>query len=249
MADVNISTSDAITAIESLDSYVAYIVTDYTLETFGMARLLINGLKNNHAGPMEPCGTPATGTLWYDTTNLVLKKYTGSAWTEINSNVGAAPVGSIVFWLGGYMTDGSNAGYTYVLGSANTVAGANAYFNTYGYWVADGSAPNQSLSSIWSAADRYLPNLTDDRFLMGLTACGSIGGKSANSHTHPIDPPETATGATSDFVTITGLVPSTGIATETHTHDVNVASFTSGAANDTENRPLYLAGFYIVRVL
>jgi len=114
--------------------------------------------------------------------------------------LGSVPVGSIVAWNPGYYLDGLNG--TFVNADflpLNTVAGANSYLNTKGYYVADGSTPGITGSLIWNAAGRHLPNLTDDRFLMGTTLCGSIGGSNvmldhthtdnlaAPAHTHSID--------------------------------------------------------------
>jgi len=84
--------------------------------------------------------------------------------------LGSVPVGSIVAWNPGYYLDGLNG--TFVNADflpLNTVAGANSYLNTKGYYVADGSTPGITGSLIWNAAGRHLPNLTDDRFLMGTT--------------------------------------------------------------------------------
>ena len=99
---------------------------------------------------------------------------------------GSIPVGIITAWNGGYYTNGSNAGYTFTLGTANTVAGANSYLNSLGWYVCDGSAVNDSGSSIFNGTGRYLPNLTDSRFFMGSTSVGSIGGENTNSHTHSV---------------------------------------------------------------
>lgn len=86
------------------------------------------------------------------------------------------PQGSILPWVPGYFTDGSNGGYTNALGTANTVASANTYLNASGWYVCDGAAVNDAASAIFNGAGRYLPNLTDSRFLMGSTAAGTIGG-------------------------------------------------------------------------
>jgi|GEM_PF-5188122 len=95
------------------------------------------------------------------------------------------PVGLIIAWLGGYFTDGSNGGYTRVLGTDNTVAAVNALLNGDGWYVCDGAALNLEGSPIFDGADRYLPNLTDDRFIMGDTLGGAPGGNNAMAHTHP----------------------------------------------------------------
>lgn len=42
----------------------------------------LNALDQNHAGSTAPA-TPSTGTVWFDTTNDVLKIYDGAAWQNI----------------------------------------------------------------------------------------------------------------------------------------------------------------------
>ena len=100
--------------------------------------------------------------------------------------LGSIPIGAIVAWNPGYYLTGSNG--TFVKAdfiSANTVAGANAYLNTIGFWVADGTVPAITGSLIWNAAGRYLPNLSDDRFLMGGISVGNVGGSNfLTDHTH-----------------------------------------------------------------
>jgi len=101
--------------------------------------------------------------------------------------LGSVPVGSVVAWNPGYYLDGVNG--TFVNADflpLNTVAGANSYLNTRGYYVADGSTPGITGSLIWNAAGRHLPNLTDDRFLMGSILAGGAGGSNDSSHTHSV---------------------------------------------------------------
>jgi len=74
------------------------------------------------------------------------------------------PVGSIISYLPGYFADGSNGTFTEVSLTLED-----------NYEICDGSAVNDSDSSIFNGASRYLPNLTDDRFLMGDTAYGNLG--------------------------------------------------------------------------
>jgi len=94
-----------------------------------------------------------------------------------------APAGSIIPWIGGYFTNGSNASFTNVIG--NTVANVNALLNASGWYVCDGAALNDSASPIFNGAGRYLPNLTDERFLQGSTTAGGIGGSNTLiDHTH-----------------------------------------------------------------
>ncbi len=200
------------------------------------------------------------------------------------------PSGSIIAWNPGYYSNGSNAGYTYALGSANTVAAANAYLNQLGYYVCDGAALNDSASPIFNGANRYLPNLTDSRFLMGSTTVGAIGGDNAMTHTHS----HTHTGPSHDHTTGNFTLTSNEIPSHyhsftvqegsgpsstpsrygagdgsggssnanttsvgggaAHNHGTTGASGTgatssdSTAASNTENRPLYLSCFYIMKV-
>ena len=96
------------------------------------------------------------------------------------SGIGAVPVGVIMPWVSGYFTASTNTGHTPVLASADTIAAANTYLNPLGYYVCDGSAVNVTGSPIWNAAGRYLPNLTDSRFLMGSTAISSTANGGSN---------------------------------------------------------------------
>jgi hypothetical protein len=94
------------------------------------------------------------------------------------------PAGIIVPFVPGYFTNGSNGGFTYQWVSANTIAAVNTLLNPKGWYVCDGAALNLADSVYFNGAGRYLPNLTDDRFLMGDTLAGGTGG--ANTHTHTV---------------------------------------------------------------
>ncbi len=117
------------------------------------------------------------------------------------------PIGSIIAYSPGYFTNGSNAGFTHQMVSANTVAAVNALLNPSGWYVCNGAALNDAGSGIFNGAGRYLPNLTDDRFFMGDTEAGGIGGANSNNiaHTH----------TTGDFTLTTSHIPS-------HRHSVTV---------------------------
>ena len=119
------------------------------------------------------------------------------------------PVGSIIAYSPGYFTNGSNAGFTHQMVSANTVAAVNALLNSSGWYVCNGAALNDAGSGIFNGTGRYLPNLTDDRFFMGDTVAGGIGGSSSNNiaHTH----------TTGNFTLTTSHIPS-------HKHTVLVYS-------------------------
>ncbi len=120
---------------------------------------------------------------------LYTKSYNGKSELFYEDNNGSeflvmVPVGTILPLLPGYFTDGSNGGYAYQLGNENTIDAINALLNTYGFYVCNGVSLNLPTSPIFNGADRYLPNLTDDRFLMGDTVAGGIGGSNSSAHTH-----------------------------------------------------------------
>ena len=92
------------------------------------------------------------------------------------------PAGSIIPWIGGYFANGANGGYARVLGSANTIAGANGYLNAKGWYVCNGAVLNDADSPIFNGAGRYLPNLSDDRFIMGDNVAGGSGDFGAHTH-------------------------------------------------------------------
>jgi len=128
--------------------------------------------------------TPANYTD--DGEKIVAVKATEDGLEFVASIAGVVPVGIILAWLGGYFTSGANEGYTRVLGTANTIAAVNALLNDDGWYVCDGAALNLAGSPIFDGADRYLPLLTDDRFIMGDTLGGTPGGDNAMAHTHGI---------------------------------------------------------------
>ena len=57
--------------------------------------VLFQEQEASNAGTSAPSNT-ATGKLWYDTTNNIMKYYTGSAW-EVVSSTGKMIAMSIVF--------------------------------------------------------------------------------------------------------------------------------------------------------
>jgi len=208
---------------------------DFVLDDFFTYRDA-NNIKNNYSGSTAP-SNPATGTRWWDSANSIFKIYNGVAWVEAAPVSDKFPVGSILAWCGGYFTNGSNGGYTGVIGSLEA-----------GWVYCDGSVVNVSASPIWNAAGRYVPDLTDSRFLMGAMAVGSTGGDNSMAHTHPVDPPITTSGAGSDNTGVDSGAVSVSDRVESHTHTLDITSFTSSAASATENRPKFVAVTYIIRV-
>ena len=183
------------------------------------------------------------------------------------------PAGIIVPFVPGYFTNGSNAGFTYQWVSANTIAAINTLLNPKGWYVCDGSALNLAASIYFNGAGRYLPNLTDDRFLMGDTLAGGIGGQNSTTlitanlptHTHTVT--VNSGGAHTHWTNISTETGGSGgygyyspwdhhwadnakINTESggsHTHTASASNTGSGKA--FENRPVYLSCFYIMKVM
>jgi len=217
-----------------------------------------NRLKNHFAKATNP-GDLQDGMIWFDSASQTWFGKRTAGLFDFTLVPAIFPEGMIIPWIGGYFTDGANGGYTRVLGGSNDPTGINALLNAAGWYVCDGSALNIGTSTIYNGAGRYLPNLTDDRFLMGDNAIGMIGGSSSSAHAHPVgtlvnaaeaahthakgtlavddvgdhnhsvDPPSTTSGPSSDN---TAWYGTTGQANpiSTHTHDVNIAPFNSGDA-------------------
>lgn len=148
------------------------------------------------------------------------------------------PVGTIIAYAPGYYANGSNNTWTHVGPSANTVTAVNNYLPP-NWRVCDGTAPNDPQSPIFNAADRFLPNLTDDRFIMGATAGGNGAGNAGNSkslsvpelpgHTHPAG---TYVANHNHPGIATDTIPSSSSA---HAHPGSFASVPS-AGSDTPHR-------------
>ena len=146
------------------------------------------------------------------------------------SGMGAVPVGVILPWISGYFTAGTNTGHTPVLASADTIAAANTYLNPFGYYVCDGSVLNVTGSPIWNAAGRYLPNLTDSRFLMGATAIGAAANGGSNvmaDHKHA----NTNLTVASESSHTHGVGTFTNATEAAHTHGVGTFGNTAEASH------------------
>ena len=124
--------------------------------------------------------TPSTGMFRYNTDTNQFEGY-ATAWMP----VGGVPVGAVIPFIGGYFTNGSNAGYTNVLG--NTVTNVNSLLNSTGWYVCNGATINLANSPIFNGSNRYLPNITDSRFIMGSTSSGTIGGSNTSDHNHSLN--------------------------------------------------------------
>lgn len=220
---------------------------DYSLPDY-VGFNLFNNIKNNWAHAVAPTD-PVVGVTHADTgeSKVKVRDEDGTWHYLVYDTTGAAPVGSIVAWVGGYFADGSNASYARVLGTDNTVAAINTYANAYGWYVCNGAALSVVDALVYYGPGRYLPMLTDARFLMGGTTAGSIGGESANSHNHLIGITATTASAGVDLASDAGIGSIAVGAAIAHTHAVDFLAEV-GSASVTENRPLYLACVYLIRV-
>lgn len=186
------------------------------------------------------------------------------------------PIGTIVAYAPGYFTTSTNGGF--VATGTNTVAGVNAAVGGSGWRVCNGEALNLPGSPIYGGSGRYLPNLSDGRFLMGFPTTGLAAGSNYSTHTHTLNeftftsqgtilttaqlPPHShgvtnwalaagyVNGGT-HFAARTQTAGTTAVAGEgqAHTHPVLFPQTTIGNMNQAENRPLFLACFYIQKVI
>ncbi len=156
-----------------------------------------------------------------------------SAVTAVSSALMArVPTGSGMIWYTATAPDG----WVLCDGSAVGRVGANAgVFALLGttYGVGDGSTTFN------------LPDLRQ-RFPIGKAAAGTgstlAGTGGAIDHVHTVDPPSTTSGVPSDQTTVCVATPTVNVGSRIHTHDVDVASFNSGAAN-----PPFLVVNFIIK--
>ncbi len=201
---------------------------------------------------------------WYDATNA--KRYVAECYYEDLNYTGkldyggsyktkadGIPEGIIVAQIPGYFGNGSNGSYTAVSIPLKSK------------WKrCDGSVLNDPLSVIFNGAGRYLPNLTDDRFLMGDTfaTIGGIGGSNTfSAHKHQVA--DISAGGTYNWRY--RMYNSAGTAVELFQHSYDTPDNQDGIyptgqypATQTfysktdggggENRPKYLSCQYLMKV-
>jgi len=114
---------------------------------------------------------------------------------------GIVPIGGIIGYNPGFYTSPLNTGFTPSGPNSNSIADMNSWLNEKGWYVCDGAAVNVSVSPVWNQANRYLPNLSNGRFLRGSTTVGgSAGSETASlSHTHTF----TSNGSKASWVSAT----------------------------------------------
>lgn len=103
------------------------------------------------------------------------------------------PTGIIIAWMGGIFTGANNTGNLTTTLSDNTISAANTYLASYGYKVCDGTIISDGDSPF---NGDYVPDLTDNRFVMGDTSVGggtaasALGGSNNSlAHTHSFTQP------------------------------------------------------------
>ena len=218
--------SAAISAAESAESASAAASSETasaSSETVCLAASHFVGAWVDQTGAhVVPTSVYHNGDHWNllnDTADITaIEPGVSSEWAKINDN--ASPVGSITAFIGGYFTNNVNGGFT---SSVNTAAAINALLNVAGWYVCDGAALNIAGSDYYDGSGRYLPQLTDDRFIMGDTATGGIGGSSTMSHTHVVDVTNYSSGAST---ITTSQIPS-------HRHNIS-GHYASGGAGTVD---------------
>ena len=91
------------------------------VNTVGAVISDVNRYANEYKISASAPSSPSNGDLWFDTTNNVLKNYTGNAWLGITSNSGIADlVDDTTPQLGGAL-DGQNNN----MSNIGTIDGAN----------------------------------------------------------------------------------------------------------------------------
>lgn len=86
------------------------------------------------------------------------------------------PVGTILPWFPRFFSNPNNTG----------LHGSDMVSLSPKWRLCDGSAPNIDISPIWNTVDKYVPDLTDDRFICGDVTVGGIGGQNSIIHLHNV---------------------------------------------------------------
>lgn len=178
-----VSTSVELDASDNLGSVSSLAIGSSIAGKNGSAALEVNSTSKGFLPPRmtesqrNAIASPEAGLVVYNSTQKRHDFHNGLTWGAMSG--AAVPVGGIIAFSGGYFTDASNGGFTNVLG--NSVAAINSALNGSGWYVCDGSALNLPGSPIFNGAGRYLPNLSNSRFLMGSTSAGTTGGSTTNT--------------------------------------------------------------------
>lgn len=142
----------------------------------------------------------------------------------VDTLIHKVPLGAIMAYLPGYFTNGTNGGYVSVLPTdLNTL---DAAIFEQGWLICRGILFQDAACPYFTGAGRYLPNLTDSRFICGSTSGGVVGGaNSVAGHTHSVD--IAAFNSVTDGPTATGGHALLTTEIPPHTHTVPIAIYPS----------------------
>lgn len=138
--------------------------------------------------------------------------------TGVFTGNGTIPIGGIIMWSGGTVP----AGWQICNGTNGTPDLRGRFIVGTGTATGAGAGPTN-----------YTLN--------------ARGGAESNAHTHDIDPPNTTTSSTGGGEGVAAVHENDGWPGN-HSHTVDIASFTSGGASATDNRPPFYALAYIMRM-
>ena len=168
-----VTASAPITIPAAVDNTTAGVMTGTdkkNLEDLLSRNKTITGIKTFSSIPVLPASNPTANN------EAVRKEYVDEV---------SPPIGSIVARLTGYFANSANGTFTDL-----------ALPLSPRWKLCDGSLLEDSESPIFNGSGRYLPNLTDSRFIMGNSSPGVAGGNSNNEvklaaehvrdHTHSI---------------------------------------------------------------
>lgn len=152
-------------------------------------------------------GTYDAGYLYYATDFDRIYRWSGSAWAD---GAGQPTRGMISYFM-------------------------DSYAPSTGWQLCDGTASVSISTATGSTTTVTVPNLTgSNRFIRSVSGTTGGTGGSATTHTHAIDPPNTtSTVESGDTALVVAIGAGTNVPSENHTHDVNIASFTSGSPSGT----------------
>jgi len=159
IADANVTTSKIADSNVTTSKIAGDAVTN--------AKIADDAVQAENIAGLTGTGAVDTDNIPEGSTNLYFNDKTTDDLPEGSNNFYGVPIGTIVALIDGYFTDGSNGGFTSV-----TISLGDRWK------LCDGSELNDSESPIFNGSGRYLPNLTDNRFLMGSTSPGTAGGSS-----------------------------------------------------------------------
>src|SRR3990167_9189177 len=218
-------------------------------------------IQDTHANRLAiyPAPNYAIGTVFYETDRTQFYAVSASySWYLIRGGIYTATLANIPTGLGtadnhflfevsdyDHILEWTGAAWTWGPGEVGS-----------GYYQLFEAAPNSIGASAWqicdgTAVDRLnadgtvtnitTPNLGTAAYLKGGTSSAAVAPSSGvttveSTHTHAVDPPDTASGAPSATVAVQAGVGTT-VATDTHTHNTDIGSFASGAGSAHDHGP------------